>query len=189
MEQSELLRVVIQAFEKLKIPYMITGSHASAYYGEPRFTRDIDIVADIQPGQVKDFVVYFPDSEYYCDADMIPAEIKNRGQFNIIHTGSGLKIDIILTKATPFSRSEFTRKIKNALLADTNAYFASPEDVIIKKMEFYLKGGSEKHLRDITAILKISGDSVDRDYIFLWAERLGLTEIWDAVKKRAVEKE
>ncbi len=46
----------------------------------------------------------------------------------------------------------------------------------------------EKHLRDITGILKINGDSVDRDYISDWAKRLGLTEIWDAIQKRIGEK-
>lgn len=189
MEQSELMRLVIQAFESLKISYMITGSQASAYYGEPRFTRDIDIVADIQPRQIEDFVGFFPAKEFYCDKEMIQAEIKARGQFNIIHTASGLKIDIILTKKTPFSQSEFARRSKNAVFTDQKAYFASPEDVIIKKMDFYKEGGSEKHLRDITGILKISGESVDWDYISLWAERLGLTEIWDAVKKRVLEKE
>ena len=68
------------------------------------------------------------------------------------------------------------------------ANFAAPEDVIIKKMEYYKEGGSEKHLRDIAGIMKISGEIVDRDYIAEWAHRLGLIQIWDAVQKRLEEK-
>jgi len=68
------------------------------------------------------------------------------------------------------------------------ANFAAPEDVIIKKMEYYKEGGSEKHLRDIAGILKISGQMVDREYIVEWARHLGLTEIWDAIKRRLDEK-
>jgi hypothetical protein len=188
MEQSDLMRLVIRALETVGIPYMITGSQASAYYGEPRFTRDIDIVADIKPEQVEAFAAFFPSGEFYCDKEMIQTEIRLRGQFNIIHATSGLKVDIILTKATQFSQAEFARRRKNALFPDQAADFASPEDVIIKKMEFYAEGGSEKHLRDITGILVISGDEVDMDYISLWAERLGLEEIWAAVKKRLSEK-
>ncbi len=187
MEQSELMRLIVRALEMLKIPYMITGSQASAYYGEPRFTRDIDIVADIKPGQVDDFAAFFPSNEFYCDKDMINEEIKNRGQFNIIHAASGLKIDIILTKPTEFSRAEFPRRQRSAVFSDQEGSFASPEDVIIKKMEFYKESGSEKHLRDITGILKISGETVDGAYIYQWAERLGLVDIWDAVKKRVEE--
>ena len=188
MEQSKLMRLVVHALETLRIPYMITGSQASAYYGEPRFTRDIDIVADIKPGQVDDFAAFFPANEFYCDKDMINEEIKMRGQFNIIHAGSGLKIDIILTKPTEFSRTEFPRRRRSAVFPDQEGAFASPEDVIIKKMEFYKEGGSEKHLRDITGILKISGEELDMQYIEEWAQRLDLMEIWVAVKRRLGEK-
>lgn len=188
MDQSELVRLVIKALEATGIPYMITGSQASAYYGEPRFTRDIDIVADIKPEQAKDLVTYFPASEFYCDQGTIEEEIRRRGQFNIIHTASGLKIDIILTKITSFSQKEFARRKRSKVFPDQDGYFASPEDVIIKKMEFYKEGGSEKHLRDITGILKISGESVDRGYITDWAKRLNLTEIWDAIQERLNQK-
>lgn len=63
-----------------------------------------------------------------------------------------------------------------------------PSDVIIKKMAFYKEGGSEKHLRDITGILKVSCNEVDMRYIEEWAERLGLKEIWKAIKGRLEEK-
>jgi hypothetical protein len=187
MDQSDLVRLVIRALEATGIPYMITGSQASAYYGEPRFTRDIDIVADMNPGQVEAFITYFPSDEFYCDKDVIESEIKRRGQFNILHSASGLKIDIILTKITSFSKTEFARRNKGAIFSDQDTYFASPEDVIIKKLEYYKEGGSEKHLRDITGILKVSGDAVDRDYISNWAKRLELTEIWDAIQRRLCE--
>jgi hypothetical protein len=51
-------------------------------------------------------------------------------------------------------------------------------------MEYYKKGGSEKHLRDITGMLKISGEIIDRSYVHDWAGRLGLLEIWQAILKR-----
>ena len=187
MEQSELMRLIVQALESLEISYMITGSHASAFYGEPRFTKDIDIVADLKEERVDAFVKFFPADKFYCDKDMIRAEIKRRGQFNIIHSTSGLKIDIILTKETPFSKTEFSRRKREALFTDKEANFASPEDVIIKKMDFYKQGGSEKHLRDVTGILKISGDMIDTNYITEWADILGLRDIWDAVLRRVKE--
>ena len=54
-------------------------------------------------------------------------------------------------------------------------------------MEYYKGGGSEKHLRDIAGILKISGESIDRQYVSKWARRLGLEGIWNAVQKRIGE--
>jgi hypothetical protein len=51
-------------------------------------------------------------------------------------------------------------------------------------MEYYRDGASEKHLRDITGILKVSGADLDHSYIDRWVEAKGLREIWKAVLAR-----
>ena len=56
--------------------------------------------------------------------------------------------------------------------------------MILKKLEFYREGGSEKHLRDIAGILKVRGEMVDRAYIESWAEQLGVAEGWKLLKDR-----
>jgi hypothetical protein len=183
MELFEVLQKIIEVFEKLSIPYLVTGSVASMAYGEPRLTNDIDVVADISLSHIPGLVAAFPKEEYYIDEEMIQQAINQIGQFNIIHPASGLKVDVIIKQDAPFDQSRFERARKifpGAYQAD----FASPEDVIIKKMEYYKLGGSEKHLRDIAGIFKISGESLDRDYISRWADELGLNEIWEAVKRR-----
>jgi hypothetical protein len=38
MNQADLLLYLIAALEELGIDYMISGSQASVYYGEPRFS-------------------------------------------------------------------------------------------------------------------------------------------------------
>lgn len=52
MEQDELLRTVTRVLEDLGLPYLVTGSMATIYYGEPRFTVDIDVVVDLPSRQV-----------------------------------------------------------------------------------------------------------------------------------------
>jgi hypothetical protein len=61
------------------------------------------------------------------------------------------------------------------------AYTACPEDVIIGKLWYYAEGGSDKHLRDIASILKVSANAVDRDTVSRWAGILGYSAIWEAV--------
>ena len=56
--------------------------------------------------------------------------------------------------------------------------------MILKNMEYYKEEGSEKHLRDITGILRISGADVDRRYIASWVEQLGVSDIWGAILRR-----
>lgn len=188
MGPFELLRKIVEAFEHLHISYLVTGSVAAMAYGESRLTNDIDIVADIKEQHIPGLLNAFPIQEFYISEEMIRNAIRCKGQFNIIHPKSGLKVDVIVKKNTRFDECRFKR-IHRIYPAETyKANFSSPEDVIIKKMEFYKEGGSEKHLRDITGILKISGDTVDWNYISEWAKRLGLTDIWNAVQKRLNEK-
>jgi hypothetical protein len=188
MGPFELLKKVVETFESLDIPYLVTGSVASMAYGEPRLTNDIDIVASIKESHIAGLLEAFPDSEYYISEDDIREAIVRQWQFNIVHPSSGLKVDVIVKKDSAFDDSRFSR-IQRIFPAESyQANFASPEDVIIKKMEFYKEGGSEKHLRDITGILKISGGAIDREYVSDWAKRLELTEIWKAVLRRIKEK-
>jgi len=188
MGPFDLLQKVVETFESLNIPYLVTGSVASMAYGEPRMTNDIDIVAAIEERHITGLLIAFPDDEYHVSEDMVREAIRHHWQFNIIHPASGLKVDVIVKQNTPFDNSRFSRIQKIYPAESYQANFASAEDVIIKKMEYYREGGSEKHLRDITGILKISGDVVDRDYISEWANRMGLTEIWEAVLRRIEEK-
>lgn len=188
MGPFELLQKVVGVFEHLKIPYIVTGAVAAMAYGEPRLTNDIDIVAAVDEHHIAGLITAFPPDEFYISEDMMKEAISHKSQFNIIHPASGLKVDVIIKKDTPFDNSRFGRAKRIYPSESYQANFASPEDVIIKKMEYYREGGSEKHLRDITGILKISGDVVDWNYISGWVQCLGLTEIWTAVQRRLTEK-
>ncbi|MBI5746599.1 MAG: hypothetical protein HZA13_06340 [Nitrospirae bacterium] len=187
MELFELLQEVVEALERLQVPYIVTGAVASMAYGEPRLTNDIDIVVAIEERHIAGLLSAFPSDEFYISEDMIREAIHHQREFNIIHPASGLKVDIMIKKDTPFDNSRFSRFHKIYPAKSYQANFAAPEDVIIKKMEFYREGGSEKHLRDITGILRVSEKEIDLNYILEWADRLGLTEIWDAVKRRLMD--
>ncbi len=188
MELYELLEHVVLTFERLQIPYLITGSVAAMAYGEPRLTNDIDLVAAIETKHIAAMVAAFPAPSFYLSDEAIRAAIAAQTQFNIIHPTAGLKIDVMVRKDTPFDRSRFARARTLRPSESYPAAFASAEDVIIKKMEYYQEGGSDKHLRDITGMLKISGQDIDQAYISEWADRLGLRQIWDMIQQRLKSK-
>jgi len=184
MEQVDLLRRTIEVLEAQGIPYLIVGSVASMAYGEPRFTRDIDIVVDVSADDVSRLCDSFPDAEYYVSRDTARRAAEEGGQFNVIHPASGNKIDFIIARRDAWGRQQVDRRRRVAILPGLVGYAGSPEDVILGKMWYYQLGQSEKHLRDIAAMLQISGDQIDRAYIAQWAERLGLSEIWQAILSR-----
>lgn len=184
MEQSDLLRYAIESLEQLNLTYAIVGSFASGAYGEPRFTQDIDIVINLQAGQIGELCRRFPSPEFYVSQAAVEEAVYRRGQFNVIHPTSGNKIDFMMSGTGQWSSNQLARRQSVELFPNCNGYLASPEDVILGKMIYYREGGSEKHLRDITGILKITGDAVDRDYIAQFAVQLGVTEVWEAVVSR-----
>ena len=188
MELFDLLERVVGVLERLQVPYLVTGSVAAMAYGEPRFTNDIDIVAGLKATDIPAFVRDFPPEDFYVSEDAARDAVFRRGQFNVIHSRSGSKVDVIIPKDTPFDRSRFARARNIRSAERFDAKFASPEDVILKKMEYYREGGSEKHLRDIASMLTISAGEIDRAYIEQWAATLGLTAIWEAIEQRLREK-
>jgi len=181
MGPSELLRYIVGALEEIGARYFVTGSTASIFFGEPRFTNDLDVVVDLHPDDVARFCAAFPADEFYLSEESVRRAVAQKGSFNILHPASALKVDVIVPADTSFNRSRFARIQRVNPDADFQACFTSAEDVIVKKMEFYREGGSEKHLRDITGILKISGATLDYEYIESWAENLGLETIWRTI--------
>ena len=55
------------------------------------------------------------------------------------------------------------------------------EYVIVRKLEYFREGRAEKHLRDIRAILAVSGEQLDRLTMNDWIQRRGLEAEWRQV--------
>jgi hypothetical protein len=182
MQPAELLAQAVRTFEGGGIPYFVTGALAGIAYGEPRLTNDIDIVADVQEKDIEALLAGFPAEEFYIDADSIRAAMRRKSQFNIIHPASGLKLDIMVPEKSAYNESRFERRRRLRPEPLWEADFAAPEDVILKKMQYYREGGSEKHVRDILGILRVSGDILDFDYLERWARSLGVNEIWERLR-------
>ncbi|MEQ1759785.1 MAG: hypothetical protein ABL986_15830 [Vicinamibacterales bacterium] len=187
MEPSELLRLVVSILERLHIRYFVTGSTVTIFYGEPRFTNDIDVVVDLSADTVVEFCRQFPEDDFYVSAEAAMDAVHRHSMFNIIQPRSGLKVDVIVPAPSAFNRERFARARRVRAGEDWDASFSSPEDAILKKMEFHREGGSDKHLRDIASVLRTSGDEIDTAYIERWAGTLGLTDVWRAILERLRE--
>jgi len=184
VNQAELLRYVIEALESQELTYMVVGSFASSTYGEPRLTHDIDIVVSLRADAVDRLCSAFPAPEFYVSASAAREAVQTRGQFNVIHPASGNKIDFMIARDDAWGRSQLSRRCRQPILADRETFVAAPEDVILAKLQYYQEGESEKHLRDIAAMLQVSGDEIDKTYIDHWAAQLGVTQEWQAVLAR-----
>ena len=60
---------VLKKLEEAGIDYMVVGSVASILYGEPRMTRDMDIVVELKSGASRKLKSFFREEEYYLPPD------------------------------------------------------------------------------------------------------------------------
>ena len=187
LQPYELMQKAATFFERHDVPYRVVGSIASIAYSEPRFTNDIDILVELRVDLVESIEQEFPSPEYYLSLDAVRSAIRSRRQFNVIHVPSGLKLDIIQCKDSEFGRLDISQGQRLKSDGFYDAWFASPENVILMKLRFFKEGGSDKHLRDTASILLVQGSRIDRDYITKWSQQLGVSEEWQLVCQKADE--
>lgn len=179
MLEPDLIELFVRPLEQLRIRYLISGSVAAMIYGEPRLTIDIDMVVVLRPEDVARLRDAYPSPEFYLPpGDIIAAEIgRERGHFNIIHSETILKADIYTARHDELNAWAF-RHARPYPFDTTNIMVAPPEYVIVRKLEYFREGGSEKHLRDIRAMLAVSGEMIDHAALNEWIVRRGVEAEW-----------
>jgi hypothetical protein len=188
MEQPELLQYAVGVLEARQLSYMLVGSLASGVFGEGRLTNDIDIVVELTLAKVDDLCRAFPSPEYYVSSEAATKAVARQGQFNVIHPTSGNKIDFMIARSDAWGKMQLSRRRREFLIPGLSGYVAAPEDVILAKMMYYKEGGSEKHRRDIGAMLRISSEEIDREYVAHWAAQLGVFEVWQGILQQTESK-
>jgi hypothetical protein len=62
-------------------------------------------------------------------------------------------------------------------VGDTAIWVAPVEYVILRKLEYFRASGSERHLRDVAMMLRISSELVDHGALMEWAVRRGVEDV------------
>ena len=180
MTLVRILRLLVESMEELGIGYMLTGSLASSFHGDPRATQDIDLVIDGERRALDALGARLRESGFYADAEAIKHASEVRGVFNAIDPSSGWKVDFILLKDRPFSRSEFDGRV-SVEVAGLSLSLVRPDDMVVAKLEWAKLGESDRQLRDVLGILMVQGPALDRVRIERWVEELALEPQWARV--------
>lgn len=173
--QAKLLKDITHFLSLNKIPYMITGSWSSIYYGRPRASHDIDFVVELPVENIRNTTRLFsklPES-FMIQLETIKKAIENKNQFQVIHLPTMLKMDFWILTDGEFDKKRFLRR-KRVKLFSKYMEMATPEDTITQKLIWYKSGGIEKHLIDAAFVLKIQGKNLDQKYLQGWIKKLNL---------------
>lgn len=181
-EQGDLLARISRLLGEAGIGHMVVGSLASSFHGEPRQTRDIDIVIEPDAAGIRSFLGRLDRDAFYADDRAAAEALERRSSFNVVELDSGWKVDLIVRRERPFSVEELARRVPVRIL-DVDTHIASAEDTIIAKLEWGVAGSSERQLRDVAGILRAQGHSLDQAYLDKWIRALELDDAW----RRATE--
>lgn len=180
MHEPDLITLFVRPLEQAQLRYLISGSVAAMLYGEPRVTLDIDFVVFLGAEDVARLPAIYPEPQFYVPPlDVMAAEAARalRGHFNVIHSQSGLKADFYTANQDELHTWAF-RNVRRYTIEGGSVRLAPPEYVIVRKLEYFREGGSEKHLRDIRSMFAVSGEHIDRAELERWIERRGLAAEW-----------
>jgi len=184
MSLPDVFRRITAALDQAGIVYMLTGSFASAHYGAPRSTQDIDLVIEATAPQLRTLLHSLPSDEYYVDLDAALEAHRRESLFNVIDMTTGWKIDLIFRKSRPFSQEEFRRR-QLVNIQGLHLFVASAEDVIIAKLEWAGLAKSQRQIEDVAAVLRLRWETLDEAYLEKWISELGLNAQWKIAKRTA----
>ena len=180
MQPIDLISLFCGALNDAGISYMVTGSVACVIYGEPRLTHDVDLVLELVANDINSLQTSFPEKEFYLPSNESLREniaLPKKGHFNIIHHESGFKADCYLKGDDTLHVWGLANR-KTVEVGSINIKVAPPEYVILRKLEFFREGSSQKHLRDIAGILHSMPELLSSTDLLKHCEQRELNEQW-----------
>jgi len=183
--QKEFLERLTKLLDMGGIPYMVAGSMSSSLHGRPRATQDADVVID-PTGDQLDPLLALLEQGYYVSREAALDALRDRTMFNVIDLEGGWKADLIICKDRPFSRQEFARRRQIDAMGQM-LWVASPEDIILSKLEWMRGRESEVQYSDVLGVAVTQWGNLDLEYLRKWAGQLGVQDMLARLLKEAGE--
>jgi len=167
---------LVHALSQVNASYHLTGGFASSFYGEPRFTQDIDIVISISEGSILNTLILELSDKFLLDDLAIKKSVKEGRMFQALHEETMIKVDFHVGEAVP---GELNRSRIEEILPDLVVPLVSKEDAILSKL-LWIKKGSHKSRQDVRMML-LRPEKIDENYLNEQARVLNVNEILEVV--------
>lgn len=202
---DDLFETLLSILEWRRVDYMLVGAIGVFLWGEPRYSRDIDIVVTARK-EGADLLI--SDLLRAGLAGPPPESVVRHALLRVPRSPEGLMVDVwvrrseeMLRTIPPQERAAFRRWIRyddaaarrktTVPYGGRGIYIARPEDIIIPKVDFSARSPQRyaKDSADICAILMRQGRSIDRRYLVRWLRYLGLWGQFERIEEGCIPRE
>lgn len=162
MSVSEVLGSITSHLQQSGIAYMLVGSFASAFHGALRSTRDIDIVIEATPEQLRELVVELQATDYYVELDAALSPQRRRAHSIARNSAAAWRPSFLISSCS-------WPALMMSLSRSSNGQ----------------NSGSQRHIEDVAKVLTVQWKALDQTYLSKWIGELQLQEQWSAAKQAA----
>lgn len=180
MTSQEIATSVVAALEATSVPYMIVGSFSSNLYGIPRSTKDVDFVVELSGRSVRDVVAHLG-PQFRLDPQMSFESVTMTVRHIIDVPDVPFRIELFHLSDEPHDQERFRRR-RRVPFEGGHAFVASPEDVVITKLNWFARQRRTRDGDDVRDVLAVQGDALDFDYIHTWCDKHGTRALLDEIR-------
>ena len=175
------LTPLIDVLERLGVAWYVGGSVASTVHGRFRATNDVDVIANLREEHASPLRTVL-EVDHFVDEESIRDAVRHESSFNLVHYGTGLKIDVFIAADSEYEAGVRARRVSEPIggAADRRRlWVASAEDTILAKLAWYRRGGgaSQRQWRDVQGVIELRGRELDVEYLRRWAPVLGVADL------------
>ena len=186
------LTPLIDVLERLGVAWYVGGSVASTVHGRFRATNDVGVIAALREEHANQLHVAL-EADHYVDEESIRDAVRHRSSFNLVHFGTGLKIDVFVAADSEYEAGVRARLVSEPIgdaRSPRRLWIASAEDTILAKLAWYRRGGgiSERQWRDVQGVIELRGTDLDVVYLNRWAPVLGVGDLLEEALMNARER-
>ena len=175
MTSEDLVVAVFDALAALGVPFMVSGSLASNFYGVPRATQDADLVLDFTQLPVDALAASLAGT---FDVDRQASFESVTGSVRLVARARQAPFDVELFGLTDDEHDveRFSRRRFVNVLARTVA-LPTAEDVVINKLRWFKLAGRRKDFDDARNVIAVQQPALDRAYLQRWCFALDLESL------------
>ena len=161
----ETFRRVVAFLEAQKVPFIVIGGIAAGIQGEPRATRDVDLMITLPSSKVHGLAVAARKEGFDADPQLAETQWLASGFVRFWYGPPGRQVAVDLMACNSEYLREAAWRAQQTRFCGLRVPVATAEDVVLLKLSAW----RDKDIVDIRSLFSRHGDRLDVPYLRKWA--------------------